>query len=276
MLGSITIYGGSKGMVGMPNLSGLSRSAAIAAIESAGLIFASSTSVSSTSANDGKVVSQSVSNGTLIDYESSVTLEVGLYTAPSGPVVELKTDTELDADGATVLKVYVVNDGLPTCEAKNVSPFNQVQKKKRVYRTYKYVDGVKDESSLIETPTGNPTAPSVITPNSTDCGYVAPPAVTCTTTAAVISEGTCSNGFKTDTLMNTTTCTDGSKSSGSPYNSTSACCVSLGTTYSNCGRCVCGYMTCDATTSTLCGTVTTTHPSTKATVSCPGGALGAC
>lgn len=264
MLGSITIYGGSKGMIAMPNLSGLTRAAAISAIESAGLVFLSSTnSTTSISSDDGKISSQSVTAGTLVDYESSISIGVWSYQAPAGPVITFVTDPT----------VYEVNDGDYECSP--IYAYTKIQDRKNVTYTYRYVDGVKDNSY---TPTMNfvSQANTVYTENSTDCGYVAPPAVTCTTTASTISTGSCSNGFRTDTLMNVTTCSDGSSSSGSPYNTTVACCVSLGTTYSNCTSCVCAYKTCDAVTSTLCGSVTTTHPAVRVSVSCPGGALGAC
>jgi beta-lactam-binding protein with PASTA domain len=80
MLSSVAIFGGSKGMVAMPDLSGLSRDAAIATVQSAGLVFSSSSNVDSTSGNNGKVVSQSIASGTLIDYESAITFVVGLYS----------------------------------------------------------------------------------------------------------------------------------------------------------------------------------------------------
>ena len=274
MLGSITIFGGSKGMVAMPNLSGLTQNEAISAIQNAGLISSAvSSAITSTSSNNGKIASQSITAGTLVDYETPISIEIWSYQAPSGPVITFVTDTNPDG----TLKSYTVNDGAPYCNSPGTPPYSQTQKRKNVYLTYKYIDGVKDPNfTPLESPTGNPTATSIITDNVADCGYTAPPAVTCTTTASTISTGTCSNGFRTDTLMNFTTCSDGSSSSGSPYNSTVACCVSLGTTYSGCSTCKCGFMTCDATSSTLCGTVTTTHPSTKATVSCVGGGLGGC
>lgn len=258
-------------MVAMPDLSGLSRDAAIAAVTSAGLVFSSSSNIDSTSGNNGKVVSQSVSAGTLVDYESLITFGVGFYTAPAGPVIEFRTDTEIDIDGATVLKVYTVNDGAATCVSPGVAPFTQVQKRKNVYRTYKYVDGVKDLSSVTESPTGNPVATSVSTNNVADCGYTAPPAVTCTSSVSTISNGTCSNGYRTKTVMDVSNCSDGtSYSSGSPYNVTVECCTSLGTTYSNSTACNCYEKQADATTSTICGSVTTTTTQ-RVTLSCVGG-----
>lgn len=274
MLGSISIFGGGKGMVAMPNLSGLSRDAAISAVQSAGLVFASSINVDATSENNGKVVSQSVSSGTLVDYESSITFGVGLYTAPSGPVITFVTDTNPDGS----LKVYEVNDGDPFCVTTN-SPYIQSQKRKYVYLTYKYIDGVKDTTfTALQTPTSDPVAPTISIAYSTACGYVAPPAVTCTQSSQPWGQwSACSNGYRSRTERQYQTCTDGtSQWVGDYYTVTEACCVSLGTTYSNCTSCVCAYKTCDAVTSTLCGSVTTTHPAVRVSVSCTGGGLGPC
>jgi len=271
MLSSVAVFGGSKGMVAMPDLSGLSRDAAIAAVTSAGLVFSSSSNVDSTSGNNGKVVSQSVSSGTLVDYESSITFGVGLYTAPSGPVITFVTDTELDADGATVLKAYIVNDGAATCNSPGVAPFTQTQKRKRVYKTYKYIDGIKDPTfAAQESPASGPTPDPVVTNNVPDCGYSTPPSVTCTTSVSTISNGLCSNGYRIKTVMDINSCSDGTQSSGSPYNITEACCISLGTTYTNSTACNCYEKQADATTTTLCGSVTTSTTQ-RVTLTCVGG-----
>jgi hypothetical protein len=258
MLSSVAIFGGSKGMVAMPNLSGLSRDAAITAIQSNGLVFLSSSNVDSTSENNNKVVSQSVSAGTLVDYESSITIGIGLYTAPSGPVITFVTDPT----------VYEVNDGDYECSP--ITQYTKIQDRKNITYTYRYVDGVKDNSY---TPTQNfvSQANTIFTANSADCGYVAPPAVTCTTSQTLISNGSCNNGYKTKTVMDVTSCSDGTQSSGSPYNITEECCVSLGTTYTNSTACNCGYKESDAYTSTLCGSVTTTTYVGRVTLSCVGG-----
>ena len=260
----------------MPDLSGLSRDAAIAAVQSAGLVFSSSNNVDSTSGNNGKVVSQSIAAGTLVDYESSITFGVGLYTAPSGPVITFVTDTELDVDGATILKVYIVNDGAATCDSPGNSPFSQTQKRKRIYKTYKYIDGVKDPNFVaLESPASGPIPDPIVTTKVVDCGYSAPPAVTCTTATSTISRGSCSNGYQTNTVMYVTSCTDGTSISLGPTNVTEPCSSST-TVINNCTSCRCSVMTCDSTTTTKYGTTTTVHPTVRVTVSCVGGALGSC
>lgn len=246
-------------MVSMPNLSGLSRDAAITAIQSAGLVFSSSTSVSSTSNNDGKVVSQSITSGTLVDYESSITFGIGLYTPVSGPVITFITDTNPDGS----LKVYEVNDGDPFCITTS-SPYLQGQKRKNVYYTYKYIDGVKDTSfAALESPTSDPVAPTITTAYSTACGYVAPPAVTCTTaTEEVTAWSSCSYGYREKYIRDKTVCTDGTSSTSNLRLITEACCVTVSSSTS-CGKCVCSIKSCTTTRDILCGSTTRTETTTS-------------
>jgi hypothetical protein len=71
MLSFFATFGSSKGMVKMPDLSGLTRPQAIAAIENAGLIFSgSSTETTSNSSLSDKIKTQEPSANTLLDYES--------------------------------------------------------------------------------------------------------------------------------------------------------------------------------------------------------------
>lgn len=82
MLGSAALFG-SKGMVRTPNLSGLSSSAAVSAIQAAGLIASSSGTVDTgDSGLNGKIASQSPSSNTLVDYESTVSYTTYNYVAP--------------------------------------------------------------------------------------------------------------------------------------------------------------------------------------------------
>jgi hypothetical protein len=264
MLSSVAIFGGSKGMVAMPDLSGLSRDAAIATVQSAGLVFSSSSNVDSTSGNNGKVVSQSIASGTLIDYESAITFVVGLYTAPSGPVITYVTDTNPDGS----LKIYEVNDGSPFCVTTN-SPYLESQKRKYVYLTYRYIDGVKDPNfTALETPTNNPVAPTITTAYSTNCGYVVPPAVTCTTaTEEVSSWSSCSNGYREKYIRDKTVCTDGTSSTSNLRLITESCCVTV-SSQTSCTSCICNSRSCTTERTILCGSTTRTETTTNPDVSC--------
>lgn len=90
MLGIGGRFVGAKGMVAVPNLSGLSRSEAQAAITNAGLVFSESTSPvdTTTSSLNDKVSGQSVGATTLVDYESTISYSYYRYVAPpvSGPI----------------------------------------------------------------------------------------------------------------------------------------------------------------------------------------------
>lgn len=242
-------------MVAMPDLSGLSRDSAIAAVQSAGLVFLSSSNVDSTSGNNGKVVSQSISSGTLVDYESSITFGVGFYTAPSGPVVTLIEDpTEV-----------TVNDGDYECSP--IYAYTKIQDRKVVLYTYRYVDNVKDTSY---TPTARTIrqAETIFTPQSTDCGYTAPPAVTCTSsTEDVTAWSSCSNGYREKYVRDRVTCTDGTSSTTNARPVTESCCVTL-SSETHCTSCICNSRSCTTTKDILCGSTTRTETTTNPNVDC--------
>jgi hypothetical protein len=85
MFGSIGIFG-SKGMVRVPNISGLSTSSAISTIQAAGLVASSSgtTSTSNSSLND-TIASQLPASNTLVDYQTTVSYNSYTYSAPPTP-----------------------------------------------------------------------------------------------------------------------------------------------------------------------------------------------
>jgi hypothetical protein len=87
MLGLSSGFFSSKGMTTVPNLSGLSSSAAQSAIISAGLTFGQATSTSSgaSSGNNGTVSSSSIASGSLVDYETSISIVLYSYSAPPPP-----------------------------------------------------------------------------------------------------------------------------------------------------------------------------------------------
>ena len=91
MLGIGGKFAGAKGMVAVPSLSGLSRSAAQTAITNAGLRFFEDTvPVDTTNQSlDNRVAGQSFAAGTLVDYETLVSYSYNRYVAPppSGPTL---------------------------------------------------------------------------------------------------------------------------------------------------------------------------------------------
>jgi hypothetical protein len=85
MLSSISRFG-AKGMVAMPSLIGLTRAEAEALILSSGLRVGSRSSTStSSSGSDDRVGSQAIAQGTLVDYETSVSYQYLIYVAPPPP-----------------------------------------------------------------------------------------------------------------------------------------------------------------------------------------------
>ena len=120
MLGIGGKFVGAKGMVIVPNISNLSRSAAQAAISAAGLKFFEVTTPLDTtdSAADGKVFFQSIASGSVVDYETEVSYSYYRYVAPppvpSGPVPvgtpqkiesEIKAGADCRCEGTTQICV---------------------------------------------------------------------------------------------------------------------------------------------------------------------------
>jgi hypothetical protein len=86
MLGIGGKFAGAKGMVAVPNLSNLSPDAALSALQSVGLSRGTvGTGTTSNSGLNNKVFSQSVSAGTLIDYDSAINYEYYIFVAPPVP-----------------------------------------------------------------------------------------------------------------------------------------------------------------------------------------------
>lgn len=97
MLGVGGRFAGAKGMVEMPDLTNLTPSEATALILSSGLKAGAATSSDTSNAGlNNKVFSQTVSPGTLIDYESTVGYGYRRYVAPQ---VVYTLDTQKIPDG---------------------------------------------------------------------------------------------------------------------------------------------------------------------------------
>jgi hypothetical protein len=123
MLGFVAKFGSSKGMVPAPNLSGLNRGQAIAAIQSAGLVFGGNAAVqtSNSSLNDF-VQSQAIAAGTLVDYESSLSFGYYVYVAPA---VVVTYDPCQDTT-----PVVNTDDGCSNCNRTTTTTTPQRQAKK--------------------------------------------------------------------------------------------------------------------------------------------------
>lgn len=202
MLGIGGKFAGAKGMVAVPSLSGLSRSAAQTAITGAGLLFFEDpTPVDTTnSALDGKVTGQSFSPGTLVDYETIISYSYNRYVAPppSGPTLIPGSPTRIEnwvAGTSSQCSGYT----------KVITPTEQLQ----ISYLYEYTDG---NSNTVRAP-GEDGQVIYITDdklyqyNSPDCGYVAPPA--CVPETEFVSDwlGACINNYQTYAVRYRDTCT---------------------------------------------------------------------
>lgn len=160
MLGIGGKFASSKGMVLVPNLVGLSSSAASSAITSAGLKVGTISETSGNSSQDGTIASQGVAAGILVDYETVVPFTKYKYTAPSGPSI-YKTDV-----GSTC--GILVSNSSYTCSGttKTTTYSNSTYTR----YTYYWTDGtISTYDAYCNTTNG-----SITEEKSTDCGYVAP------------------------------------------------------------------------------------------------------
>lgn len=165
MLGIGGRFVGAKGMVAVPNLSGLSRSAAQAAITNAGLNFSEGvTPVDTANSSLGdKVSGQSLTSGVLVDYETTVSYSYYRYVAPppSGPTLV----------GSTIIETWVAGT-VTRCSGttKVITPTEQLQKSYR----YDYSDGTFTivRAPSLDGPVTEITNDSIYQYNSVDCGYV--------------------------------------------------------------------------------------------------------
>lgn len=215
MLGIGGRFVGAKGMVAVPNLSSLSRSAAQAAITNAGLSFIENSSPVDTtnSALGDKVSGQSVSPGTLVDYESSISYSYFRYVAPppSGPVPVGPPER---------LQIWV-SGSVSRCSGTTrvVTPTEQLQIS---YRTT-FTDGTTQtvRAPQEDGPVTEITNDSTYQYNSTECGYV-PPACNPTYVDSAPVPGPCINGSQIMTITSRDVTCDNPPLSRS-Y--TQSCCV---------------------------------------------------
>jgi hypothetical protein len=196
-------FAGAKGMVAVPNLSGLSRSAAQTAITNAGLtFFENTTPVDTTNSSlDNKVSGQSLIAGTLVDYETVVSYSYNRYVAPppSGPTLVLP-----------VLRITNTVYGLDyQCSGftRIITTTEQVQ----ISYRYNYSDGTFDiVRAAAEDGPVTLTNDKSYQYNSAECGYV-PPAL-CNSTYVddpPVWSGACINGTQTGTITARDTTCDG-------------------------------------------------------------------
>jgi hypothetical protein len=88
MLGFITRFGSSKGMVRVPNLDGLTMEQADSLLSSVGLLRSGRTSsATSNNARNEKINTQSIAANSLVDYETSISYNYEYYVPPYQPTI---------------------------------------------------------------------------------------------------------------------------------------------------------------------------------------------
>ena len=206
MLSFVARFGSSKGMVLVPNLSGLTTAAAISAIQNAGLKFSgSSTSTTSSSSLGDTVFSQSITNGTLVEYETAISFGNYVYV----PYVPTVTYGDCTAD-------YTVTSSAPgDCIS---GTFDRYRTTTQYRHRAVFFDGVfqrYDPCSSIDS--------GEYIPNVSACGYVAP-VKTCTSGCGTYSAwSACSGGSRSRTR----TCTRTDCSTYSNVDSEACCTAGL-------------------------------------------------
>lgn len=192
MLGFIARFGSSKGMVAVPDLSGLTRSEAQDLISNTGLFFNGESSVStSTSSLDGKISTQSISSGTLVDYGTGITFQYYFYIPPAAP-------TLVSVDRSSPCSIVSFSDEANCLPSYGVPNYTRVVTRTNFRQrtiVYLYSDG-STSSGIENCPSETFTLSS--NNNSKSCGYVE---ATCTpSTSVLVPWGTCSAGYQTRTV----------------------------------------------------------------------------
>jgi hypothetical protein len=196
MLGFVSRFGSSKGMVVVPNFSGVTTATAQSQIVSAGLKVSAAGGIRNTNvlAEDGVSLSQLPVAGTLVDYETEVVITSGNYVADTvtvGPCQNYGTTT---------------ND--PDYCSGNVYVYGSARTKRR-----KTVTTTNNVTGTTTTTYDNSCTDDVVSRGSAyingQCGY-SPPPVTCTATTNYGAYGACnaayaylSSGTKTRTISGT-------------------------------------------------------------------------
>jgi hypothetical protein len=156
MLGFVTRYGSSKGMVAVPNLSGQTNDQAVETIRNTGLTFKESTlRITQNQAFDKKVFNQNVVPGTLVDYESEISFSFDSYYETTANVTFGPTESYSSTPSAS-------------CSGTTLIRTTTFLNRKKVFFEGQDQGFYKEEAA---------TSSSTSEQNSASCGYVAPPKV---------------------------------------------------------------------------------------------------
>jgi hypothetical protein len=187
----VSRFGSSKGMVAVPNFSGIASGAANSQITAAGLRVSAESRIRNTNvlAQNGVVLSQTPEAGTLVDYETEIVITSGNFIA----------DTVVVGD--------CQNYGTTTNDPDYCSGSTYVYGSSRTKRK-KIITTTTNVTGTITTSDDFSCTDSVVSRGSTQingqCGYVAPPVVCVPTEYALTGWGACVNGTQTRTMYKIT------------------------------------------------------------------------
>lgn len=198
MLGFVSRFGSSKGMVAVPDFSGVATATALGQVVSSGLQVSAASGIRNTNVlvQNGVSLSQIPAAGTLVDYETEVIITSGNYVADTvnvGPCQNYGTTT---------------ND--PDYCNGNLYVYGSARTKRR--KTVTTTNNITGETT---TTFDNTCTDDVVSRGSNyingQCGYVAPP-TTCTYTISYGAYSACNapatyntSGTKTRTVSGTNT-----------------------------------------------------------------------
>jgi hypothetical protein len=196
MLGFISRFGSSKGMVAVPNLLGVATATANTQVTSAGLRVSSLSGARNTNVilEGGVSVAQTPAAGTLVDYETEVVITSGNYVA--------------DTVNVSVCQNYGTTTNDPDYCSGNVYVYGSARTKRR-----KTITTTNNVTGTTTTTFDNTCTDDVVSRGSEyingQCGYVEPPKG-CTATISYGAYGACnaayaylSAGTKTRTISGT-------------------------------------------------------------------------
>lgn len=190
MIGPIARFGSSRGMVRIPNLSGLTRPQALDAIRNSGLKFSESSTLTTFNQSLGdRVSSQSVPANTLVDYDSEISFVYFSYV-PYVPTVTYGSCSVYSSTSSSA------------CSGLTLVTTTTFFQRRQVF--YDGSFAFNEECSSFSS--------SSSTQNSTACGYVAPVATCSSSCGGWTSWSSCSGGSqsrtRTCTRTNCSTFTD--------------------------------------------------------------------
>jgi hypothetical protein len=190
MIGPIARFGSSRGMLRIPNLSGLTRPQALDAIRNSGLKFSESSTLTTTNQSlADKIESQSVPANTLVDYDSEISFVYFSYV-PYVPTVTYGSCSVYSSTSSSA------------CSGLTLVTTTTFFQRRQVF--YDGSFAFNEECSSFSS--------SSSTQNSTACGYVAPVATCSASCGGWTSWSSCSGGSqsrtRTCTRTNCSTFTD--------------------------------------------------------------------